>query len=196
MTYSDWPPIQPPISTYLPGTGHSHESAHSIDVGRSHSMYPAHTHMLHQAARGSPADRCLPAHKLVRAHMCITYITPVLPALQLSQRPHAMLNGTDTCVVPQVMQNSHTHHIRTRSPTLVNSTSAPHSITSPVISCPRTILHHISRSTVTTDPPSPTQAWPSCGRGPATLSVAVNSMHARRPCAGRIHRCLWPRASV
>src|SRR5215217_5199220 len=46
--------------------------------------------------------------------------TPVLPSLQLRQRPHAMLKGTDT-----------------RSPSLMNSTPGPVSITSPVISCPR-----------------------------------------------------------
>ena len=45
---------------------------------------------------------------------------PVLPSLQLQQRPQAILNGTET-----------------RSPTLMNSTSRPASITSPVISCPR-----------------------------------------------------------
>src|SRR5713101_442815 len=46
---------------------------------------------------------------------------PVLPSLQLRQRPQAMLKGTET-----------------RSPTFTNSTSRPASITSPVISCPRT----------------------------------------------------------
>jgi hypothetical protein len=46
---------------------------------------------------------------------------PVLPSLQLRQRPQAMLKGTET-----------------RSPTFTNSTSRPASMTSPVISCPRT----------------------------------------------------------
>src|SRR5665647_3182932 len=44
---------------------------------------------------------------------------PVLPSLQFRQRPHAMLNGTEH-----------------RSPTLMNSTPGPASMTSPVISCP------------------------------------------------------------
>src|SRR5213076_785523 len=47
--------------------------------------------------------------------------TPVLPSLQLTHRPQAMLNGTDH-----------------RSPTLTYSTPGPTSTTSPVISCPRT----------------------------------------------------------
>jgi hypothetical protein len=42
---------------------------------------------------------------------------PVLPSLQLRQRPHAMLKGTETM-----------------SPTLMNSTPGPTSTTSPVIS--------------------------------------------------------------
>src|SRR5690606_30002818 len=42
---------------------------------------------------------------------------PVLPSLQLRQRPQEMLNGTETM-----------------SPTLMNSTSGPTSTTSPVIS--------------------------------------------------------------
>jgi hypothetical protein len=46
---------------------------------------------------------------------------PVLPSLQLRQRPQEMLNGTEH-----------------RSPTLMNSTPGPTSTTSPVISCPRT----------------------------------------------------------
>ena len=46
---------------------------------------------------------------------------PVLPSLQLRQRPQAMLNGTEQ-----------------RSPTLMNSTSEPVSMTSPRISWPRT----------------------------------------------------------
>ena len=46
---------------------------------------------------------------------------PVLPSLQLRHRPQAMLKGTET-----------------RSPFLMKSTSRPVSITSPVISCPRT----------------------------------------------------------
>src|SRR5919107_4460149 len=46
--------------------------------------------------------------------------TPVLPSLQLRQRPQAMLNGTEA-----------------RSPSLMYSTPGPVSITSPVISCPR-----------------------------------------------------------
>ena len=45
---------------------------------------------------------------------------PVARSLQLRQRPQAMLKGTET-----------------RSPTLMNSTSRPASITSPVISWPR-----------------------------------------------------------
>src|SRR5690349_7358654 len=43
--------------------------------------------------------------------------TPVWPSLQLRQRPHAMLKGTET-----------------RSPFLMNSTPGPDSMTSPVIS--------------------------------------------------------------
>ena len=46
---------------------------------------------------------------------------PVLPSLQLRQRPHEMLKGTETM-----------------SPTLMNSTSGPTSTTSPVISWPST----------------------------------------------------------
>ena len=46
---------------------------------------------------------------------------PVARSLQFRQRPQAMLNGTET-----------------RSPTLMNSTSRPASMTSPVISWPRT----------------------------------------------------------
>src|SRR5437016_4737442 len=45
---------------------------------------------------------------------------PVLPSLQLRQRPHAMLNGTETM-----------------SPFWMKATSRPASITSPVISWPR-----------------------------------------------------------
>src|ERR1035438_4975046 len=44
---------------------------------------------------------------------------PVLPSLHMRQRPQAILNGTEH-----------------RSPFLMNSTSRPTSITSPVISCP------------------------------------------------------------
>src|SRR6202047_4547747 len=47
---------------------------------------------------------------------------PVLPSRQLRQRPQAILKGPET-----------------RSPTFKNSTSLPFSMTSPVISCPRTI---------------------------------------------------------
>src|SRR5215208_5441667 len=46
--------------------------------------------------------------------------TPVLPSLQLRQRPQAMLKGTEQM-----------------SPTSMNWTSSPFSTTSPVISCPR-----------------------------------------------------------
>ena len=45
---------------------------------------------------------------------------PVLPSLQLRQRPQEMLNGTEQ-----------------RSPSLMNSTPGPVSTTSPVISWPR-----------------------------------------------------------
>src|SRR5918997_1244448 len=46
--------------------------------------------------------------------------TPVLPSLQLRQRPQAMLKGTEQM-----------------SPSLMNCTSLPFSTTSPEISCPR-----------------------------------------------------------
>src|ERR1700686_193329 len=46
---------------------------------------------------------------------------PVARSLQFRHRPQAMLNGPET-----------------RSPTAMNSTSLPDSMTSPVISCPRT----------------------------------------------------------
>src|SRR5215208_6918643 len=46
--------------------------------------------------------------------------TPVLPSLQLRQRPQAMLKGTEQM-----------------SPSSINWTSSPFSTTSPVISCPR-----------------------------------------------------------
>ena len=49
------------------------------------------------------------------------HVNQAFPSLHMRQRPHAMLNGTDTM-----------------SPTRMNSTSRPASSTSPVISCPRT----------------------------------------------------------
>ncbi len=73
ITYSAWPPTQPPMSTYP-----------YADPGRSGFT-------LRQM--------------------------PVLPVLQLRQRPQEMLNGTEH-----------------RSPTSMNSTSGPFSTTSPVIS--------------------------------------------------------------